>query len=137
MQTGVPKSTVKGKDKQRDVRRIFKMLRKVQLNIEIKKIDMYEGITVEVLLDSNLTEMFINKKIVVKYEFRLQKLKRLVTVKNMNRTNNSRGAITHQVEVNVYYKGYIEKIRIDICNLEKINVILGMPQLQAHNPEIN
>jgi len=32
---------------------------------------MYEGITVEVLLDSNLTEMFINKKIVVKYEFRL------------------------------------------------------------------
>jgi len=45
----------------------------------------------------------------------------------MNRTNNSRGAITHQVEVNVYYKGYIEKIRIDICNLEKINVILGMP----------
>ena len=137
MQTGVPKSTVKGKDKQRDVRRIFKMLRKVQLNIEIKKIDMYEGITVEVLLDSNLTEMFINKKIVVKYEFRLQKLKRLVTVKNMNRTNNSRGAITHQVEVNVYYKGYIEKIRIDIYNLEKINVILGMPQLQAHNPEIN
>jgi len=45
----------------------------------------------------------------------------------MNRTNNSRGAITHQVEVNVYYKGYIEKIRIDIYNLEKINVILGMP----------
>jgi len=71
MQTGVPKSTVKGKDKQRDVKRIFKMLRKVWLNIEIKKIDMYEGITVEVLLDSNLTEMFINKKIVVKYEFRL------------------------------------------------------------------
>jgi len=71
MQTGVPKSTVKGKDKQRDVRRIFKMLRKVWLNIEVKKIDMYEGITVEVLLDSNITEMFINKKIVVKYEFRL------------------------------------------------------------------
>jgi len=71
MQTGVPKSTVKGKDKQRDVKRIFKMLRKVWLNIEIKKIDMYEGITVEVLLDSNLTEMFINKRIVVKYEFRL------------------------------------------------------------------
>jgi len=127
MQTGVPKSIVKGKDKQRDIRKIFKILRKVWLNIEVKKIDMYEGIIVQVLLDSDVTEMFINKKIVVKYGFRLQKLKRLVMVRNINRTNNSGGAIIHQVEVNVYYKSYIERIRIDICNLEKINVILEMP----------
>ena len=71
MQTGVPKSTVKGKDKQRDIRKIFKILRKVWLNIKVKKIDMYEGIIVQVLLDSDVTEMFMNKKIVVKYEFRL------------------------------------------------------------------
>jgi len=127
MQTGVPKSIVKGKDKQRDIRKIFKILRKVWLNIEVKKIDMYEGIIVQVLLDSDVTEMFINKKIVVKYGFRLQKLKRLVMVRNINRTNNSGGAIIHQVEVNVYYKSYIERIRMDICNLEKINVILEMP----------
>jgi len=88
---------------------------------------MYEGIIVQVLLDSDVIEMFMNKKIVVKYGFRLQKLKRLVMVRNMNRTNNSGGAIIHQVEVNVYYKSYIERIRMDICNLEKINVILEMP----------
>ena len=137
MQTGVPKSIVKGKDKQRDIRKIFKILRKVWLNIKVKKIDMYEGIIVQVLLDSDVTEMFINKKIVVKYGFRLQKLKRLVMVRNINRTNNSGGAIIHQVEVNVYYKSYIERIRMDICNLEKINVILEIPQLQAYNLEIN
>ena len=102
-------------------------MRKVWLNIKVKKIDMYEGIIVQVLLDSDVTEMFMNKKIVVKYGFRLQKLKRLVMVRNMNRTNNSGGAIIHQVEVNVYYKSYIERIRMDICNLEKINVILEMP----------
>jgi len=28
-------------------------------------------------------------------------------------------------------------MRIDICNLEKTEVILGMPWLQVHNPEIN
>jgi len=99
----------------------------VWLNIKVKKIDMYEGIIVQVLLDSDVIEMFMNKKIVVKYGFRLQKLKRLVMVRNMNRTNNSGGAIIHQVEVNVYYKSYIERIRMDICNLEKINVILEMP----------
>jgi len=41
------------------------------------------------------------------------------------------------VEVNIYYKGHIERIRMDMCNLGKTNVILGMPWLQAHNPEIN
>ena len=58
-------------------------------------------------------------------------------VRNVDGTNNSAGAITHQVEVNVYYKGHVERMRIDVCNLEKTDVILGIPWLQAHNPEIN
>jgi len=41
------------------------------------------------------------------------------------------------VEVNMYYKNYVERIRIDICDLERTEVILGMSWLQAHNPEIN
>jgi len=40
-------------------------------------------------------------------------------VKNVNGTNNSGGFIIHQVEANVYYKGHIEKMRIDVCNLGK------------------
>jgi len=37
----------------------------------------------------------MDKKIIVKHEFRLQKLERLVTVRNVNRTNNSRRAIIY------------------------------------------
>jgi len=55
----------------------------------------------------------------------------------VDRTNNSEGAITHQVECNVYYKGHIKRMRIDMCNLGKIGVILGILWLAAHNPEIN
>jgi len=40
--------------------------------------------------------------------------------------NNSGRAIIHQVEVNVYYKSYVKRIRIDIYDLEKTNIILGM-----------
>ena len=58
-------------------------------------------------------------------------------VRNVNGTNNSGGAITHQVEVNMYYKSYVERMRIDVCYLERIDVILEIPWLQAHNPEIN
>jgi len=72
-----------------------------------------------------------------KYGFRLQKLERLVMVRNVDGTNNSAGAITHQVEANVYYKGHVERVRMDVCDLGKTDVILGMLWLQAHNPEIN
>ena len=41
------------------------------------------------------------------------------------------------MEANVYYKDHIERIRIDVCNLGKTDVILGMPWLQVYNPEIN
>ena len=37
----------------------------------------------------------------------------------------------------MYYKGHIERIRMDVCNLEKTEVILGMLWSTAHNPEIN
>jgi len=82
-----------------------------------------------VLLDNDTTGMFMNRKIAVKHRFRLQNLDRPVIVKNMDGTNNSIEAIIHQVEVNVYCKNHIEKIRIGICNLRKTDVILGMPWL--------
>jgi len=43
----------------------------------------------------------------------------------------------HQVECNVYYKGHIERIRMDMCDLGKTEVILRMPWLAVHNLEIN
>jgi len=58
-------------------------------------------------------------------------------VRNVNGTNNSVGAIIHQVEVNMYYKNHIERMRMDVCNLEKTGMILGMPWLQVLNPKIN
>jgi len=52
-------------------------------------------------------------------------------------TENSGGNIMHQVEVNVFYKNHVERMRMDVCNLGKTEVILEMPWLQVHNPEIN
>jgi len=92
---------------------------------------------VKALLDSGMTGMFMDRRVVAKHGFRLQKLKKSITVRNVNGMNNSRRAITHQIEANVYYKGYVERMRIDVCNLGKTEVILGMPWLAAYNLEIN
>jgi len=93
--------------------------------------------TVKVLLDSSITEIFMNKKIAAKHGFKLQKLNKPVMVRNVDGTNNSGGAIMHQVEVNVYYKSHVKRIKMDVCDLRRTNIILDMPWLQAHNPKIN
>jgi len=98
---------------------------------------MHEGITVKALLDSGAIGMFMDKKMAARHGFKLQKLERPIMVRNMDGINNSGGAITHQVECNVYYKGHVERMRMDVCDLGKTKIILEMPWLAAHNPEIN
>ena len=113
------------------------MLREVWLNIGVEKIDTHEGVIIKALLDSGATGMFMDRQMAARHGFKLQKLERPLMVKNVDRTVNSRGAITHQVECNVFYKGHMERMRMDVCDLGKTEVILGMPWLVAYNPEIN
>ena len=107
------------------------------MDIEIEKVDIHEGITVKVLLDSGTTGIFMDREMAKRHGFKMTKLERPLKVKNVDRTENSRGNIMHQVEVNVFYKNHVKRIRMDVCNLGKTEVILGMPWLQVHNPEIN
>jgi len=37
----------------------------------------------------------------------------------------------------MFFKEHVERVRMDVCNLGKTEVILGMPWLAAHNPEID
>ena len=45
--------------------------------------------------------------------------------------------LDNKVEVNVYYKGHVERTEIDMIGGQKWGVILGMPWLAHHNPEID
>ena len=107
------------------------------MNIGVEKIDIHKGVMIKVLLDSNTIEMFMDKQIVARHGFKLQKLERPIAVRNIDGTNNSRGAITYQVKCNVFYKDHMERMRMNVCDLGKTEVILGMLWLAAHNPEIN
>ena len=99
--------------------------------------DIHEGITVKALLDNGAMGMFIDKRMVARHGLKLQRLKRPIVVRNVNETNNSGGVIIHQIEMTVYYKGHVERMRMDICDLGKTEIILGILWLTAHNPEIN
>jgi len=107
------------------------------MNVGIEKIDTHEERTVKALLDSRAMEMFISKSLAQKGEYRLIKLDRPLQVRNVYGTSNSRGVITYKVEVNIFYKGHVKGVQMDVCELGKTDMILGMPWLVAHNLEID
>jgi len=107
------------------------------MNVDIERINTYEGRTVKVLLDSRAIGMFMSRSLAEKGGYRLIKLKQPIQVRNVDGTGNSGGAITHEVEANMFYKKHIERVWIDVCKLGKTDVILEMPWLVAHNPEID
>ena len=115
------------KGEAREVRQTFKPLREVWMNVGIEKVDTHEGRTVRALLDSGATGLFMSKGLAQKGGYTLMKLNRPLQVRNVDGTGNSGGAITHEVEVNMFYKGHIERVRMDVCKLGKTEVILGMP----------
>jgi len=139
----VPRAQVEGagitdpEKKQREVRRTLKGLWEVWMQIGVEKIDIHEGVPVKALLDSRATGLFMSKKCTERGGFKLIKLGKPIIVRNVDGTGNSGGLITHEVEVNLYFKGHVERVRMDVCNLGKTEVILGMPWLQVHNPEID
>jgi len=103
----------------------------------MERIDTHKGVTVKVLLDSRAMGMFIDRGFVERKGFRLEKLDRPSRVTNVDRTHNSRGRIMHKIECNIYYRRHIERMRLDVYNLGRMEVILGKPWLAAHNPEID
>jgi len=136
-QSGELESAAREGSSRKNVRRTFKILREVWLNIGVEKIDMHEGIMIKVLLDSGATGMFMDRQTATRHGFKLQKLERPIAIRNVDGTNNSGGAIMYQVECNVFYKGHVERMRMDVCDLGKTEVILEMPWLVAYNLEIN
>ena len=57
----------------------------------------------------------------------MEKLKNPLLVRNVDGMANVGGAIMYQVECNMFFKGHMERARIDMCNLGKTEVILEMP----------
>ena len=121
----------------RDVQCTLQPLREVWMKVGLEKLENYKGVVVRALLDSRTTGLFIDTTFAQEKGFKIEKLKKLLLVRNMDGTVNAGGAIIHQVEYNMFFKGHVERARMDICNLGKTEVILGILWLAAHNPEID
>jgi len=107
------------------------------MKVELKKLKNHKGIAVKALLDSGATGLFIDTAFTKEKGFKMEKLKSPLLVRNVNRTVNVGRVIMYQVECNMFFKRHVKRVRMDVYNLGKMEVILGMPWLAAHNPEID
>ena len=96
-----------------------KLLREVIVKIELGRINIQEGVTVEVLLNSGTTGLVMSSKFAKKQEFKLKKIERLIYMRNMNKTFNKERPIEHIIKINIYYQGYKERTEIDIIGGQK------------------
>jgi len=110
----------------RDIQYTLWPLREVWLKVGLEKLENHEGVAVKALLDSGATGLFMNMTFAKKKRFKMEKLKKPLLVWNVDGTINVGGAITHQVECNMFFKGHMERARMDMCNLGKMELILGM-----------
>ena len=99
--------------------------------------DILREVIVKIGLDSGTKELVMSSEFARKQGFKLKKIKRLIYVRNVDRTLNKEGPIEHTVEVNIYYQGHRDKTEIDGRGGQNWNVILEMSWLAHHNPEID
>ena len=111
-----------------------KLLREVMVKIGLKQEEEEEVVT-EALLDSGATGLVISEEFARRHKFKRIKLERLVYIRNMDGMLNYVGPIIDTVEVEIFFKEHKELI--DVIGGQKWSVILDIPWLGYHNPEID
>ena len=72
-----------------------------------------------------------------RHKFKRMKLEKPVYMRNVDGMLNYVGPIVDIVEVTIFLKGHKKRTSIDVIGGQKWSVILGMPWLGCHNPEID
>ena len=112
-------------------------MREVVVKVGLKQKENKKGVVIEALLYSKTTELVMSEEFARRHKFKRTKLERLVYVRNVDGTLNYVGPIVDTVEVEIFFKGHKERMSIDVIGGQKWSVILDMPWLACHNPEID
>ena len=112
---------------------------KHSLNIIISVNHNQNDTTVEtpVLIDSGAGGTFIDQNYVRKVGYKLTELETPVKAYNVEGTENKKGTIKNYVNLQFSLNGKEFQEQFYVTGLGKQKIILGLPWLRKHNPEIN
>lgn len=89
------------------------------------------------LIDSGASAYgFINTRFALKHDLKIIPLPRPRSLKVFDGTESTSGQITHVAQVTLDIKGHSESILLFITSLAYFDIVLGLPWLRYHNPDI-
>ena len=103
----------------RGVEKKEKYLREVTVKVGLKQEEEEERVVTEALLDSGAMGLVISEEFAKKHRFRRTKLERPVYIRNVDGMLNYAGPIVDTVEVEIFFKGYKERMSIDVIGGQK------------------
>ena len=107
------------------------------VKVNLKTLDTQRQMDENALLDCGATGLFMDTKWSKGNFISMTELEQLILVYNVDSSRNSVGSITHEATLIMIHKGHREKVTFKICDLGKVNLIIGFTWLKKHNPEID
>src|SRR5882724_9157686 len=111
--------------------------RGTDIPLRLNTIDSNTPMSVEALIDSGATGMFINIEFIRSKNIWTHWLARAILVYNVDRTPNEAGHITEVVDLIVQYKDHSEWATFHVTGIGRTMIILGHTWLMEHNPKID
>jgi hypothetical protein len=89
------------------------------------------------LVDSGTGEIFMDQNYTRKHGFNLMKLEYTITARNVDGTKNKQENIRYYTDLDLLVNGKMNMEQFLITGLGNQKIILELPWLREHNPEIN
>jgi Retroviral aspartyl protease len=96
-----------------------------------------ELIKTQPLVDSGAGGTFMDQNYAWKHGFNLTKLEYLIMARNVDGTENKQGTIRYHTDLDLQVNSKTNMEQFLITGLGNQKIILGLPWLWKHNPEIN
>lgn len=109
----------------------------MDVNLSVTILDTQETHMIKALLDMGFTGSSINQEFIDQKQIKVEKLRSLIPIFDVDGTPNSREFITNYVKMHMIIQDHSERIIFAITNLGKNNIFLGYDWLKVHSPSIN
>ena len=117
--------------------RTLRPKQELMVKVDLKTLDTQRQMDENALLDCGATGLFMDTKWAKENFIFMTELEYLIHVYNVDGSRNSVGSITHKAMLIMIHKGHREKVTFKICDLGKVNLIIGYTWPKKHNPEID
>jgi hypothetical protein len=107
------------------------------VSMELEMLETGKTCRVNALLDNGYTAMCMDRDYTKAQGFEMKELDSAIMARNADRTPNTKGRITHYIELIMSLGSHRERQKFLITGLGKARLFISYDWLFKHNPEIN